>query len=36
MHNYWIKALIACGLGLSVAWTALIGYGLTILIELGF
>jgi hypothetical protein len=33
-HRIWPPAMIAFGLGLTVAWVALLGYGLVSIIEL--
>jgi hypothetical protein len=35
-QRIWPQAMIALGLGLTVAWTGLLGYGLAKLIELTF
>jgi hypothetical protein len=35
-HQIWRPALISFGLGLSLAWSCLLGYGLVLLIELTF
>ncbi len=32
-HRVWPMALLIVGLGATVAWTALLGYGLVALIE---
>jgi hypothetical protein len=32
-HRLWAPVLIACGLVLTLAWMALLGFGLVVLIE---
>jgi hypothetical protein len=34
LHHIWPHALIAFGLGLTVAWTCVLAYGLVTLLEL--
>ena len=36
IHRIWPSATIAFGLGLSVAWACLLGYGLVRLFEFAF
>ena len=33
-HQFWPRAVIACGLGLTAAWAGLLGYGLVTLMML--
>jgi hypothetical protein len=35
-HQFWPPVVVACGLGLTAAWTGLLGYGLVSLIALAF
>jgi hypothetical protein len=35
-HQIWPPVVIALGLGLSVAWASLLGYGLIELVSLAF
>jgi len=35
-HRIWPRAIITLGLGLTAAWTGLLGYGLVRLIALAF
>jgi hypothetical protein len=35
-YRIWPQAMIALGLGLTAAWTGLLGYGLVSLIALAF
>ena len=35
-HQIWTPAVIALGLGLTVAWASLLGYGLIELVGLAF
>ena len=35
-HRIWPKTLVIFGLGLTAAWSALLGYGLVSLIKIAF
>ena len=35
-HQIWPRVVIALGLGLSVVWASLLGYGLVELVDLAF
>jgi hypothetical protein len=35
-HRIWPRAMVALGLGLTAAWTCLLGYGVVSLIALAF